>query len=80
MEDNYYENFTSMLWYPVQEGFALRLLNISMKMVMKDIAYSDGIKSRGYKIGNKLDRKYHGLLSRISGKQGYFSLFKHMVY
>ncbi|CUH92839.1 glycosyltransferase [Herbinix luporum] len=40
------------------------------------IAYSDGIKSRGYKIGSKLDRKCHGLLSRISGKQGYFSLIQ----
>lgn len=37
------------------------------------IAYADGVKSRGYKIGNKFDRKCHALLSRISGKQGYFS-------
>ena len=40
------------------------------------IAYSDGIKSRGYKIGNKFDHKCHSLLSRISGKQGYFSLIE----
>lgn len=37
------------------------------------IAYSDGIKAKGYKIGTKLDRKCHGVLSRITGKQGYFS-------
>lgn len=37
------------------------------------IAYSDGIEARGYKIGWILDRKIHALLSRISGKQGYFS-------
>lgn len=38
------------------------------------VAYSDGISfSRGFKIGNRIDRKVHGLLSRISGKQGYFS-------
>lgn len=28
----------------------------------------------GYKIGNKLDHKLHALLSRIGGKQAYFSL------
>lgn len=38
------------------------------------VAYSDGSPySKGFKIGNKIDRKLHGLLSRISGKQGYFS-------
>ena len=38
------------------------------------IAYSDGIPcSKGFKIGNRIDRKLHGFLSRISGKQGYFS-------
>ncbi|MBB2183431.1 glycosyltransferase [Lachnospiraceae bacterium MD1] len=40
------------------------------------IAYSDGIKARGYKIGNKFDRKCHALLSRITGKQGYFSVLE----
>lgn len=38
------------------------------------IAYSDGIKSKGYKIGSKFDRKCHALLSRISGMQGCFSV------
>ena len=38
------------------------------------VAYSDGSPySKGFKIGNKIDRKFHGILSRISGKQGYFS-------
>lgn len=38
------------------------------------VAYSDGVPfSKGFKIGNRIDRKLHGLLSRISGKQGYFS-------
>lgn len=40
------------------------------------IAYSDGIKARGFKIGTKLDRKFHALLSRITGKQGYFSVLE----
>lgn len=38
------------------------------------IAYSSGIPYiKEYKIGNKIDRKIHGLLSRVTGKQGYFS-------
>ena len=40
------------------------------------IAYSAGPsvdKEKEYCIGSKLDAKLHGLLSRISGKQGYFS-------
>lgn len=39
------------------------------------ICYSEGNVSRpnAYKIGNKVDHEFHGLLSRISGKQGYFS-------
>lgn len=39
-------------------------------------AYSTGSPRHtvnDYIIGNKFDRKVHGLLSRISGKQGYFS-------
>ena len=40
------------------------------------IAYSDGIKARGYKIGTKFDHKLHALLSRISGKQAYFSIIE----
>ena len=42
------------------------------------IAYSKGpsvIASNEYKIGCNLDTKIHGLLSRITGKQGYFSYF-----
>lgn len=34
---------------------------------------SDEIDSNTYKIGHKFDYKLHGLLSRIAGKQGYFS-------
>ena len=40
------------------------------------IAYSAGPsvnKEKEYHIGSKLDAKLHGLLSRLSGKQGYFS-------
>lgn len=40
------------------------------------VAYSKGpsVNSKfEYKIGSNLDTKLHGLLSRISGKQGYFS-------
>ena len=38
------------------------------------IAYSVGTHEKNnYIIGNELDRKSHGLLSRVSGKQGYFS-------
>lgn len=33
------------------------------------------LPENGYKIGNKLDWKLHALLSRITGKQGYFSRF-----
>ena len=33
------------------------------------------LSENGYKIGNKLDWKFHALLSRITGKQGYFSHF-----
>jgi glycosyltransferase involved in cell wall biosynthesis len=40
------------------------------------IAYSGGVKVRGFKIGSGLDRKCHALLSRISGKQGYFSVIE----
>ncbi|NLK27113.1 MAG: glycosyltransferase [Clostridiales bacterium] len=40
------------------------------------IAYSDGLKARGYKIGTKFDHKCHALFSRISGKQGYFSVLE----
>lgn len=40
------------------------------------IAYSAGTPyHKGYKIGNKLDTKIHGLLSRILGTQAYFSYF-----
>ena len=41
-------------------------------------AYSQGISlnaPKEYKIGNSLYVKIHGLFSRISGKQGYFSFF-----
>ena len=41
------------------------------------IAYSKGPSVNPkyeYKIGNNLDVKIHGLLSRITGKQGYFSV------
>lgn len=40
------------------------------------IAYSQSKTKpvQGYKIGNILDRKIHAVLSRISGKQAYFSL------
>lgn len=38
------------------------------------IAYSDGIKAKGYKIGTKFDHRCHALLSRITGRQGYFSV------
>lgn len=38
------------------------------------IAYSEGLSYRyGYKIGNKLERKIHALMSRLSGKQAYYS-------
>ena len=39
------------------------------------IAFSNTncIYEDGYKIGNKIDVKIHGLMSRISGLQGYFS-------
>lgn len=40
------------------------------------MAYSDGNKAKGHKIGTKLDHKCHALLSRISGKQGYFSVLE----
>lgn len=40
------------------------------------IAYSDGIKARGFKIGTKFDHKCHALLSRLSGLQGYFSVIE----
>lgn len=33
------------------------------------------LSENAYKIGNKLDWKFHALLSRITGKQGYFSRF-----
>lgn len=33
------------------------------------------LSENGYKIGNRLDWKLHALLSRITGKQGYFSRF-----
>lgn len=37
-------------------------------------AYSSGTPVKlGFKIGNTIDRKLHGLLSRVTGKQGYFS-------
>ena len=42
------------------------------------IAYSKGPsieKDREVIIGNNFDVKFHGLLSRLSGKQGYFSFF-----
>jgi glycosyltransferase involved in cell wall biosynthesis len=40
------------------------------------IAYSAGIAyAKGYKIGNKIDTKIHGLLSRFFGTQAYFSYF-----
>lgn len=41
------------------------------------VAYSKGTTEHSnnkFKIGNIFDRKLHALLSRISGKQGYFSL------
>ena len=39
------------------------------------VAYSlaDADVPNGYKLGNRLSNKLHALLSRISGKQGYFS-------
>lgn len=44
------------------------------------IAYSAGVPSfGGYTIGNKFDAKMHALLSRISGKQAYFSTFASMA-
>lgn len=42
------------------------------------VAFSNGVsvdKKHEYLIGNKFDTKLHGLLSRITGKQGYFSFF-----
>lgn len=41
------------------------------------VAYSQsrGAVSNGYHIGNVLSNKWHAILSRISGKQGYFSCF-----
>lgn len=41
------------------------------------VAYSQskGPVRRGYHMGNLVSNKLHALLSRISGKQGYFSLF-----
>lgn len=46
-------------------------LNIECYVASPD---SNVLKSRrGYKIGNKLDHKLHALLSRIAGKQAYFS-------
>ncbi|CEN76503.1 group 1 glycosyl transferase [[Clostridium] sordellii] len=39
------------------------------------IAYSEGPKIKnGYKIGNSIEKKMHAILSRIFGKQGYFSV------
>ena len=35
----------------------------------------DKLKKNAYRIGNKVDWKLHALLSRVSGKQGYFSYF-----
>lgn len=38
------------------------------------IAYSTGLPYyKGFKIGNPIDTKFHGLFSRLSGKQSYFS-------
>ena len=40
------------------------------------IAYSAGLPyNKGYKIGNRIDTKFHALFSRIFGLQGYFSYF-----
>lgn len=40
------------------------------------IAYSDGIPyKKGYKIGSKIEKKLHGLLSRLFGTQAYFSKY-----
>lgn len=36
-------------------------------------AYTNEVIERGYKIGNKFSNTLHALLSRISGKQAYFS-------
>ncbi len=35
---------------------------------------STEVPTNGYKIGNKLDYKIHALLTRLLGKQGYFSI------
>lgn len=35
----------------------------------------DKLRKNAYRIGNKVDWKLHALLSRVSGKQGYFSYF-----
>lgn len=42
-----------------------------------EVVYSNskGIVTCGYQIGNYFSNKLHAILSRISGKQGYFSVF-----
>lgn len=38
------------------------------------IAYSSGqFYKKGYRIGNIIDSKFHGIMSRLTGKQAYFS-------
>ncbi|WP_239745304.1 glycosyltransferase [Mammaliicoccus sp. F-M27] len=38
------------------------------------IVYSEGLNTdNSYKIGNKIEKKIHALLSRVIGKQGYYS-------
>ena len=53
---------------------------------LQDICYHNGIEcivaysqsqdtvKNGYQLGNFISNKIHALLSRISGKQGYFSI------
>lgn len=41
---------------------------------------SKGIVNSGYKMGNTISNKIHALLSRISGKQGYFSIISTLYF
>lgn len=49
---------------------ALKSKEIESFVACPDLA---SLSENAYKIGNKLDWKFHALLSRITGKQGYFS-------
>lgn len=66
-----YENFST--------GRTTKELHESMqsKGIESFVACRDlaSLSENGYKIGNILDWKLHALLSRITGKQGYFSHF-----